>query len=395
VAPQQHRFRSGAGRVSYFKAAFGLPNERNHIDSHTTRSIEHSSGHDSGGCEALLSQSLLCDSFGGLDPTLEDNPEVTKVALTNASTKAFKSISSLRSIENLRLVNLGEFNGHLGIRQPLSAALPSLRYLSLSHCRIIRPALEQLINQSPNLEQVSWDFIHYEEEEDEQAEPCLHIRSSSLKQLAASGNKFEPVGHMELDAPSLKSLDLNYGDACAVLRTPSLLRLRMNTVNQLGGTSLDHLKELTFWRHNNSFDASFPDVLRRTPNLVKLTIIPWCDKGIRLMGLDAFFSGVPSSVTALELSGQFLGALTMPAKPLVVNKSILEIGVTESKTRSMVMGNLANLKLLRTACPELQKLSLELACSKRSISKIRSMFEDVPCLSVESLVIGMGTSWDR
>jgi hypothetical protein len=276
----------------------------------------------------------------------------------------------------------------------LTAALPSLRYLSLSNCRIIRPALEQLINQSPNLERVVWNWVHYEEE-DEQAESCLHIRSSSLKQLGAyDWQRERPLGHIELDAPSLTSLDLDYGDGCAILRTPNLLRLRMNTVNQLGGASLDHLEELTLGRYKYSFDGSFPDVLTRTPNLVKLTITPQCEDGVRLMGLDALVLGVPPSVTLLELGGGFLRALTMPAKPLVVKKSILEIAVTDwFGTRHTVMGTLANLKLLRTACPELQKLSLRLAPSELSVFRIRSMFEDVPCVSVNPLVLEIETSW--
>jgi hypothetical protein len=285
----------------------------------------------------------------------------------------------------LHLENLGDTWGHAGIREPMLSSFQSLRSLTLGSCQIKRRALQQLINQSPNLEEAVLVYLHYDEEEETEIESCLHIISKSLKHLHASISVCEPV-QLVVDAPNLTSLNLGYSDNYVNLRTPNLLRLWTDTENYIDVVVMEHLQKLVFKSYCSSFRTDIPDILRYTPNLVKLTVVPMCaDEDSELMSLDLFLTQLPKKLRSLELNGQFLRGLNIPRTMSVESESITEIELTECeslKEGSVVLGTLRRLKVLRKACLHLEKLSISHECPDISLLEVESMFEDVPHLEV-------------
>jgi hypothetical protein len=107
----------------------------------------------------------------------------------DASEWLFEQARAFEGLESLTLNFFGSSLEHTGIGKPLSPSFQSLRSLELNDLRINRPALEQLINQCPNLEEADyhmspeWAHIY-----NARGEPFLHIKSRSLKRLCAREN---------------------------------------------------------------------------------------------------------------------------------------------------------------------------------------------------------------
>lgn len=187
-------------------------------------------------------------------------------------------------------------------------------------------------------------------------EPCLHIKSRSLKHSWASKSS---KAYLDIDALNLESLILRKVDR-ATLKTPNLIFLRMDSEGYLSATSLEHLKVLIFERPSLTEVSMLPKVLRCTPNLVRLKLslnINSFSVDELKMSSESSILDYPRKLSSLELDGRFLISLRMASIRLLVNTSISEIDVdigmsTESRTRKA----LAKLKVLLETCADLKKL---------------------------------------
>jgi hypothetical protein len=230
-----------------------------------------------------------------------------------------------------------------------------LKTLKLSNLRINRPALEQLINQSPSLEEANFHLI-VERADVARGEPCLHIKSRSLKHLWASeSNKT----YLDIDALYLESLILRKVDR-ATLKTPNLAFLRMDSVGYFSATSLEHLKVLIFERPKRTEVSMLPEVLRCTPNLVRLNLslstMSFSVDELK-MSSESSLLDYPRKQSSLELDGRFLITLRIASIQSLVNTSISEIDVNiDMSTESRTQKALAKLKVLLETCADLKKL---------------------------------------
>jgi hypothetical protein len=72
------------------------------------------------------------------------------------------------------------------------------------------------------------------------------------------------------------SLNGEYSIKAANLKTPKLVRLRMDTPGNIDTGPMEHLEERMFRSYCCSFRTSVPDILRYTPNLVNFSVVPMC-----------------------------------------------------------------------------------------------------------------------
>jgi hypothetical protein len=150
----------------------------------------------------------------------------------------------------------------------------------------------------------------------------------------------------------------------ATLKTPNLAYLWMDSVRYLSATSLEHLKELIFESPSCIELSMLPEVLKCTPNLVRLNLSlhRWSTSVDEInMSSENPLLDYPRKLKSLELDGRFLITLGMASIRSLVNTSISEIDVdlvmgigSESGTRWA----LAKLKVLLEACAGLKKLTM-------------------------------------
>jgi hypothetical protein len=275
----------------------------------------------------------------------------------DASDSYLEQFRAFEGLESLSLEFFGSNLAHRGVEGPLPPSFQSLRTLKLSNLRIKRPALEQLINQSSNLEEANFHMI-VEWADVARGEPCLHIKSRSLKHLWASkSNK----AYLDIDALNLESLILRKVDR-ATLKAPNLSFLTMDSVGYLSAISLEHLKVLIFERPSLTKVSMLPKVLRCTPNLVRLNL-SFNTRSTSVdelkMSSESSLLDYPRILSFLESDGRFLITLRMASIQSLVNMSISEIDVKiDMSTESRTQKALAKLKVLLETCADIKKLMM-------------------------------------